>query len=394
MPCLKEEKDCVEKSGKIKLRIAHSSVNNWNAISRICQVFMEDSAFEVTLIVSVVNFEEKALQQAKKIGCNYIVWEKYHIERDKPDILILTNMGDRLVTEGISCRAYVKLLIVIPMQLVRYDKDSVASFWEFVEKGYGRHRPDYYIFDSFLFNEIKQSPYYSEYIIEMGNIKFDGIFQAIQNKKYSVYWDKLKGKTIVLCASCHGVYNKIITPFVTFDLYAKTIFEYMYNHQDMGLIFRPHSVFVQEMISSGFWSENDVLQLKKYCENSSNIVFDDSDTYEAAFSVADGILTDAYCGIICSALPTLKPICATYRTPQDSPSYRNLLDVCYSVYEDQDITSFFEKMRNKQDPMLDIRKSVCKEYVKHFDGKNGLRLKKFIKDKYFEMENKRELREK
>ena len=43
-------------------------------------------------------------------------------------------------------------------------------------------------------------------------------------------------------------------------------------------------------------------------------------------------------------------------------------------------------IRNKQDPMLSLREKGSREFVKHFDGKNGYRIKEFIKAKYFENE--------
>lgn len=386
LPWLYTANKGVGQSGKIKVRIAHSSVNNWNAISRIYQAFVQDPLFEVCLIITAVNFTEKAVQQAQKKGYNHVVWESYHIQMDRPDILILTNIGDKIVSEGISCREYAKFVVVAYMQLIPYNWDSITQFWEFIEKGYGKHRPDYYLFDSLLYKELRQLQYAHENIIEMGNTKFDGIYQAMQNGEYPEQWKKLKGKPVVLWATSHGVYNREVTPNITFDLYAKGIFEYLENHQEVGLIFRPHKVFIAEMLESGFWTKEDFQQLKRYCDDSANIIFDDFDTYNTSLFVADGILTDAYCGIICSALPTLKPICASYRSKKDLPRYKNLLNCCYAAYDNEDIAAFFEMIKTGQDTMLDLRIKASGEYVKHFDGKNGERMKKFVKNKILEMQ--------
>ncbi len=386
LPSLKAMRDNGRQTGKIKVRIAHSSVNNWNAISWICQAFLQDSSFQLLLVISAYNFREQAIRQAKEIGCDFVISEEYQIEIDLPDILILTNIGDKIVSDGISCRAYAKMIVVACMQLVRYNHESIIQFWQFIEKEYGRHRPDYYLFDTLLYKELKQSSFDSEKIIEMGNAKLDGIYLAVQDRSCPVQWNKLVGKPTVLWATSHGVYDKLVTSNITFDLYAKTIFEYLDQHQDIGLIFRPHSVFIVEMLTLGFWSKDDIQELKIYCDNTPNVVFDDTDTYNTALSIADGILTDAYCGIICSALPTLKPICAAYRSPGQSPTYRKLLDVCYSAYQETDIISFLDMIRNKQDPMLSLREKGSREFVKHFDGKNGYRIKEFIKAKYFENE--------
>ncbi len=284
-----------------------------------------------------------------------------------------------------ECRNYAKLIVVAYWSVIRYD-ESVELFWERIKKDFGIYRPDYYLFDSLQYKEIRDSNYFSEKIVELGNSKFDEIYHAVQKKQYIDGWDKLKGKITVLWTTTHGIDNMVIPKTLTFDLYARTVFEYADTNQEMGFIFRPHSSFVIEMLRFGFWSHEDLRRLKQYCADSSNIVYDDTETYDNAFSIADGVLTDAFCGIICSALPTLKPICAAYRSKKDLHWHPNLADSCYSAYESEDIIAFFEMLKNKQDPMLEIRKKASKEFIKHFDGKNGYRIKEFIKNKYIERE--------
>lgn len=38
----------------------------------------------------------------------------------------------------------------------------------------------------------------------------------------------------------------------------------------------------------------------------------------------------------------------------------------------------------QQDTTLELRKKACSRYIKHFDGKNGWRIKEFITEKYLE----------
>lgn len=42
-------------------------------------------------------------------------------------------------------------------------------------------------------------------------------------------------------------------------------------------------------------------------------------------------------------------------------------------------------IKNGKDDMLELRRVASKRFVKHFDGKNGERIKAFIEEKYFEM---------
>ena len=75
-----------------------------------------------------------------------------------------------------------------------------------------------------------------------------------------------------------------------------------------------NKALIRELQDAGLWCEEDLEELKQYCMRSGNIVFDDTFTYDAAYSVADAVITDAYCGITCSALPLLKPMLLLYRT--------------------------------------------------------------------------------
>lgn len=367
---------------KIKVRFVNHGGSTWNAIKTICMAFLADKCFDI-LILTGSYVGENVQQQINQLGFKSVYWEDYCIQEDSPDVLVLNHPYDT-VTQIDHCREYCKLIFVASMQLIRYSYD-MRTFWNIQNRGFGRFNPDYFLFDSLLYHEIMQSEYASEKIVEMGNAKFDGIYEACKEKHYEEGWEKLKGKRVVLWTTDHGIYDSKVSYGLTFDLYAKTIFQYAMNNSDMGIIFRPHSTFINEMLKNNFWSQNDLEMLKKYCYESPNIVFDDSVTYDNAYSIADGIIADAFCGISCSALPTLKPICLTYRSIVDLPYHEELANCYDSAYSRDDVISFMNKVKNNQDSTLELRKEACKKYIKNFDGKNGWRIKEFIKEKYFEL---------
>lgn len=373
----------------IKVRILCNTPWSWNAVKSIALAFKEDSAFELLLIIDNTDTMkvEKMVQQAEKTGCGFVRSDEYTAERDKPDILILTAYYWNGRRDNIlGCRDYAKLVISIPELIVRYQ--PMDTFLHRFKSCVDAFRPDYYLFDSLLYKEIRKCGEWNglcmDKVIEMGNGKFDGIYHSTKEKKYLEGWEKLQGKITVLWATSHGLFDHTVTRFLTFDLYAKVIFEYIKNNEEIGLIFRPHPELISELIENGFWSRNDVDCFRTYCKESPNIIFDDTDTYDAAFSIADGIITDAFCGIAYSALPTLLPICTAYRSKNDIPYHKELLNCLYPAYEENDILKFLELIKKRQDPGLELRKEFLKIYIRHFDGKNGFRIKEFIKDKYFE----------
>ncbi|MBO5032040.1 MAG: hypothetical protein J6D08_09180 [Lachnospiraceae bacterium] len=312
----------------------------------------------------------------------YVRINDYQIEEDKPDILILNHPYD-IFSDIKDCRRHCRLIIAASMQLIRYTYDW-NDFWHMQQKSFGRFYPDYYLFDSLLYNDMRRAGYISDRIIEMGNAKFDGIYKACQNKSYPPEWDKLKQKKVILWMTDHGVHDGGITQEVSFDIYAGSIFRYALDNPEIGIIFRPHSVLISELLKTGLWTEKDIETLKGYCLKSENIVYDDTLTYDNAFSIADGIITDAFCGITCSSLPTLKPICLTYRNKYDKPFHKELEDCCYSARNEKELLEFMDIVRDDRDTMMELRKKALSKCVKHFDGNNGYRIKEFIKKKYKE----------
>lgn len=372
----------VKSTSKIKVRILHNQPHYWNSLVSICKEFDKDPDFDILLIIGSP-CHEGAIEQAEACCYPYIMYYDYRAELDKPDILILNDQTDR-VTELPNCRKYVKLVVVASMTLIRY-ANTIDGFWVRMKSAFSRFSPDYYLFDSLLYKDIMCSDARGENIVEMGNAKFDGIYYAMQQKQYTGQWEKLKGKTTVVWTLDHGITGVgNILEAVTFDLYAKTFFEYAEKNQDMGFIFRPHIDLMTELVHFNYWGEKDVLKLKNYCIHSPNIVYDDTENYNCAFSIADGIMTDAFCGIFCTALPTMKPLCLAYRSKDSIPLYEDLAKCYYTAYESKHVVEFFDMIKNKQDPMLHLREKASEEYIKHFDGKNGWRIKEYIKEKYLE----------
>ena len=370
--------------GRIKVRIMNASYPMWNSVKTICEAFEKDLLYDVLVILyDQMNgmAKDKLIEQMEREGHQYIYASEYCAEEDHADILILSMLWVDYGIKGV--RENTKLIVVSSMDLINYSK-SVNKYWEDRYIGLEMYRPDYCLVDSMLFEELQTGGKSPCELIEMGSAKFDGIWRSCQKKQYPVGWEKLRGKTVILWTTTHGIYNGCVTNIVTFDLYAKIIFEYAEQNPAIGVVVRPHPTFIyNELLKYGYWRTQDLEAIKKYCENTPNIVWDDTDLYEAAYSVADAILTDDGCGIMISALPTLKPICVMYRGDMETAPYNAEIEKnYYSVYDKQELISFLDMVREGKDPMLEQRKVLADKWVKHFDGRNGERIKEFIAHKF------------
>ncbi len=102
-------------------------------------------------------------------------------------------------------------------------------------------------------------------------------------------------------------------------------------------------------------------------------------------SYADGILIDAHCGMLASVLPTLKPVCVLHQSREVvdwAPEITTGYDKAYTF---TDLVFFIERVIKKEDPKYNSKLVAKEQYIKNFDGKNGWRIKEFIKCKYYEL---------
>jgi hypothetical protein len=321
----------------------------------------------------------------KLYGYSYIHSDEYNAVYDRPDIFI-SSEGYLDKENCMNIRKTAKLVVATSMVMNNFFLNIEDLCIQNFDAAYQDIDPDYFLLDSAIYQELSEYGYKKDKLVEMGNAKYDGIYETCKRKVYQPEWEKLKGRKTVLWITTHGVYPYNKNFYTSIDLYARTIFEYFEENDDLGLIFRPNSQLFRDLFRLGIWKEGDVRKIGDYCNRTSNVVFDDSDSYDNAFSVADAIITDEMCGVIYSGLPTMKPICITYRS--DSylrPNKDKVLNNYYSASSNEELVGYLEMINAGKDPMYDLRKAASEKYVKNFDGKNGERIKEFVEEKYFEL---------
>ncbi len=367
----------------IKVRIYNFTDNCWNSLMSIAQEFKEDNNVDLLILGRRLNDSQLVYEELMNHGYTQSYIEEYSAKADRPDIFILSHSCD-VTTQIPDLHRYCKLVVVASMDLLRYTHNW-NSFWNMYESAFKRFEPDVFLFDTLLYNDIVRNGYKSERFIEMGNAKFDGIYNAVINKMFPKEWEKLK-KTdkIILYATDHGVHDMMITEDITFDLYGADIMDYAYNNENIGLIFRPHPTLIMELLRLGIWDSNTMRELEIFCESTSNIVFDISSNYNAAMALCDAVITDAYCGITCEAIPLNKPILMLYRGEKYRP-YHTEIEMCnYRADNMNSINGFLEMVIKGEDDKRETRERLMPHMIKNFDGLNGKRIKELIMNKYIE----------
>ena len=306
------------------------------------------------------------------------------MEEDSPDIVLtmvmaLVSIYRRSYYE--EWRKHSKLFIALNgMLMMNLTPDAFAEMPAQVAPKLRKFGLDYCFWDSLVYNKLTSDGYDTSCCVEMGNPKFDAIFEKLSQARSVLPdgWEKLSGKTTFLWAGTHADGCYLVQ-------YIKVIFDYFAEHCEAGLIFRPHPKLISELKQNGLWTEDEIKKIKSYFQKTPNIVWDESTDYSLAYQVADAIITDAGCGVTVSGLATLKPICACFS--MNSPKYfcfPELFDGLYQVQSEQEMLDFFELIQRGEDPLKERREQAFRKCICHFDGKNGQRMKDFITEKYFE----------
>ena len=379
----------INAGSKVKVRLFY--LRFWNSIRTTAEACFEDNDIDL-LIIANKESERDFLEQ---LGYNAIFKEDYDLVSDEPDVFILSYFNDVYMHRVIGdIRKYSRLIIVISHMLMAYDGVD-AFIQEIIEPSFAPYNPDYYLFDSHLYKTLKDLDYFKgKSLIEMGNAKYDGIYETFSRGRDSVIldrdWKKLSGKKkIILWAADHGM-SEIYGPLygMTFDVYIKCFLEFAEQHPDVGFIFRPHPTLIQELTYFySLWTDEDVNSFRRYLQETPNVVFDETDSYDNAFTLADAILIELNCGIAMSALPMLKPMGMLCRDRSLAVDNGDILDYYYKIFSTDELKDFIEMIIRGEDPMYEIRAKAAKECVKHFDGKNGWRIKEFIKQAYYDKVN-------
>lgn len=364
---------------KEKVHISIIECSEFNSVLSFCQALMADNSIDLLLIIDGDN--EKLINLVRNNDVPYIFRTQYSIKNFRPDIFILTHPYDR-VTKMWEERIYAKKVVVIFSQL--YDGLSEKYLKYNLKRNLEKYKPDLYIFDKYLYRYARDIEWLAHRCVEIGNPKFDEIYNQIEMAKINCFWKKLQGKQkVILWATDHGVCKDYICQDVTFDKYAENIFSFFMKHLELGLIFRPHPTFIAEMLALGYWTKNDIELLRKLCAESQNIVFDEEPSYSHSYAECDAIITDGFCGVTLSALPMNKPICLTFRNEELITKDTDLLSSYYIATDCDGLEKYLCMIKDEKDPLAEKRKTAINNNISHFDGKNGMRIKEFLLNGYF-----------
>lgn len=377
-----------EKRECIVIGLLHCEETSYNMIHSLYEAFETDSQCKPIVILQGKGYGNQYKEIEKQIKEKGMRYEfDYNCRDEEFDVLVVHHVQLPPTEDIKKIISHSTLKVAVPVGVISYGGSGIS------ENDIKNYSATEVFLERTIFERTPQRVRDIFNCYTTGNPKFDCIFNAYHHK-YVIpsQFEKLKSskiKKVILWTTDHNGGFQLCSQDVAFDLYAESVFRYMEKHRDIGLIFRPYRTYVQELLRDGLWTEEQIEYLKNYCSVTENIVWDDEPDYSVSYSLADAILADAGCGIICSALPMMKPIGITLRWDMDMSIIlrrnREILDAHYLISSEEEMYSFIEMIKEERDPGIIQRKKLCEKYVTHFDGKNGERIKNIIIQKLREV---------
>ena len=298
--------------------------------------------------------------------------EKYDLSKDKPDVIFYMNGTISGPNELEEINKYSKLVINIPYVYYLLDKESYT---------YISNNVKYLSMEESCFNPVNS--------LNLGHPALDGIYQKFQEEENipKEWKEKIKKRKVFLWNAVHG-YEESLFKGTTFHNVFNYIIDYFSNKEDIALIFRPHPLIFKELINNSIVTREDIDEFKKYCNESSNIILDETLECFNAFQVSDALISDLS-GLMFSYLFTNKPVLYLNRKNVELNENMNKLYYLANIDEDvmsdafDEIDKFIKNVCNNRDILKNERLKEKSVFDKYFDGNTGVRIKKYI-DKFIE----------
>lgn len=378
-----EQVNNVQQNEKIKVGLIHYEELLFNMIGPVYDVFSKDEKYDVNVILAAGQYSvhyREMLASIKGRGLQY----KFDFETcdENYDILFVFSIHmepNQYILQMVNRAKYV---FAVPTN--EYQKEFPLTYKNQVMK----YKPLAMMTEKFQADYCQK--YFDIPFFATGNPKYDMIYSTFNSPtklcgNFSKYSKETFKKTFLLITDHNGSF-KPVCESVSFDLYAKTIFDFFHRHQDCCLIFRPFGVYIDENVRQGLWTDDDVRKFKAFCKQSNNIIWDDSDDYSLPLKISDAIISDVDCGITTSSLVSNMPICIPLRWDMDCSSlqcFSEEKDECYYyAHSEKDMLTFLDNVYSDIDPKRETRIRFVEKYYSHFDGEIANRIKTIIENEY------------
>lgn len=179
-------------------------------------------------------------------------------------------------------------------------------------------------------------------------------------------------------------YSILWLPRWTFDEGTSHFLEYKGSisdyceENDVSYILRPHPQMFRELTRIGLMSNSQLEEFVNSIQTNENAFLDENTDYIETFYESDCLVAD-YTSLLIEYLFTGKPIIYCHRTNVFDDFGNRIAEGFYWANNWDEVSGYLDMLRRGEDPLLEKRQQLVKEIFAYNDGKNGERIKEYIK---------------
>lgn len=346
---------------KIKVVFLTQEPVVWPSFESVYHAMMQDNRYIVRLVyipfthINMSKSVDYFKVYKEEMGLPILRHSEYSISKDSPDIAI-----------------FIKPYDCIPMQYYIKDVNKVVRRCVYCPYGFrsaaGREYTKYahsLPMQYYAWKIIADSPIHVEHAIKYGyrngenmllsgSPKLDAIRRPNNPSTIPDEWcKKINGRKVIMYNTHHSVLPN--EGFGTFINYSVNLFNYFYNQDELVLLWRPHPLLENALVTSGLLTRKIVNEIFNFVDSCPNMILDKTQSYLTSFFASDALISDGT-SFLKEYIFTEKPILYTRKHGTDC--YVNdskLLESYYIADTFDDIIRFCEMIKHAEDEKKELR---------------------------------------
>ena len=154
--------------------------------------------------------------------------------------------------------------------------------------------------------------------------------------------------------------------------YKDTLVDFSANQENCSVIFRPHPLCFKNFLNKGEMCEDDIKLLREQYSAPNRI--DETDSYLESFQESSVLIADET-SMIAEYFITGKPIVFCKKQTHFSALMEKLVEGCYVVENEDELVEILKKIKNGEDSLKEVRKSITEEYLTDFGQSAAINIK-------------------
>lgn len=347
--------------GKIRVALFLNEVSVWSSFEGLYESFDSDSKFNVDLVY--LPFEHINTDKSRDHFKEYkdilrlpiVSYIDYNISENSPDLVI-----------------YLKPYDSIPKEFYINEIEKVVKRTMYICYGFeGSEYVDYQFRLPFMQKIWRYSVFgdcvkkaYMKYgynngnnCVVWGNPRVDLINSYMKNNDIPHDWaKKIESRRTVLWTPHHSM------EYGTFIEYKDIIVEFFEENKEMALIFRPHPLMRKALINNNIIDKSDLDKFVNDITDMENVIYDDNESYRAAFSFSEAIITDGTSFLREYHLLN-RPLIHTTKYNGGKQLFEEFIPAHYTVKNKDDLIEYLRMIKAGEDPLKTQREDILKREI-------------------------------